>query len=124
MARRLDEMPLRAPLSPSGGLLRVRANGVTVGADDVALRDLFEQANARCEHRPAPRKPERLSRSISMVEVHLMWLECATAVLAGNPAKLPKELERRALTRHHAIDLALAVTAVVADGVWTVNPRA
>ena len=50
-----------------------------------------------------------------MVEVHLVGLEPAAAVLAGNPAKLPEERQRRTLTRHHAIDLTLAVTAVAAD---------
>lgn len=48
-----------------------------------------------------------------MVEVHLMRLEGATAVLARHTTELTKELERRALPRHHASDLSLAIQSVV-----------
>ena len=54
-----------------------------------------------------------------MIEIHLVRLKPSAAVLARHPPKVAEELERRALARHHPIDLALPISTVVAHVVWT-----
>ena len=54
-----------------------------------------------------------------MIEVHLMRLECLSAVRARNAEQRPEELERRTPPREDAVDLSLSIPVVVADVVRT-----
>lgn len=58
-----------------------------------------------------------------MIEVHLVWLEPAAAVLAWDMAKLSKELECGSLPGHDPVDLLLPMAAVVADVIWALIAR-
>ena len=102
-------------------LQRIGTHRVTVRADDIAFRDLFEQALSRREQRLGPRNAEGLCRGVAMIEIHLVRLERPAAIHARHPAQLPQELERRALPPQHAIDLSFAITTVVIDVVGTLT---
>ena len=57
-----------------------------------------------------------------MVEVHLVWLECATAVLAGPAPKIPQHLYGRVLANANAFDLLAPMSFVVGDIRWSLVP--
>jgi hypothetical protein len=114
-AWRVDQSARCPSCSLPFGLKCVGSDRVAVGTDHITLRDLGEQSIARREHRLGPREAEGFCRWIAVVEVHLVRRESQAAVSAGHPAQVPQELERRALPRHHPVDLFPAIAAVVLD---------
>jgi hypothetical protein len=120
----LQNVTFGAPFRRPSRLQGIGPDGVAIRANDVAFRHFSEQSVALHEHGSRGRHVERLGSWVPMVEIHLVRFKPAAAVLTGNPAKLSEEFERGALPRHHPIDLALAITAVVADVVGTLIARA
>src|SRR5262245_53142870 len=57
------------PGRPSG-VPTLRSNSVTVGAHDVAFRDLCKDRRARAEHGAAGSEAKLLLRAFPMIEVH------------------------------------------------------
>jgi hypothetical protein len=90
-------------------------DSMAVGADDVALRRLFEECRRRAQHRATRRESKALRRPFSMVEVHLVWSEGRTAVSTWAVPQFTQELERPVLPGPDSIDLERAVPFVVAD---------
>ena len=50
-----------------------------------------------------------------MVEIHLMRQEHALAIQTGDLAESPEKFDRRTLTSHDSVQLALTVACVVPD---------
>ena len=92
--------------APAGQRLRAEAHieeplcpdSMTVGTDDVALRDLGHQLFIRHEHGAPGHEIEQLGRWVSMIEVHLVRFKPSAAVGTRNVAKLAQHLEIARLT--------------------------
>jgi hypothetical protein len=109
-------------LKVAGLLARVSPRAMTVRADDVALRDLRFELGATLQQR-LPSDVEQLLVWVAMIEVHRVRREPPSAVHAGNSAQIAKPLERRALPRHHSLDLFVAMDGVIGDVVWALISR-
>lgn len=88
---------------------------MTIGTDDIALRDLVLDQSLRSEHRAARRQSKCLDRPVAVIEVHLMRLEHPAAVGARSFAQSPQLVDPRSLPIPYARPFALAVRRVVGD---------
>jgi hypothetical protein len=92
------------------------SEAVAVRTDDVTLRGLCENLRSALEGCLARAKGEALLSGVAVVEVHLVAGEPAAPISAGDLAELPQERRRGGLPLRDALDLALSVGSVVADG--------
>jgi len=88
---------------------------VAVRTDDVALADLQEQPRSRHQHCTALGQAEQLGFRISMIEVHLVGLECLTAIRAWAVPEIPEESDCGCLARPHPLNLTFAISPVMGD---------
>jgi len=102
-----------------GNLLRPpqfeRAPSMTVGAYDIAFRDLRQKLGGRHQHCPAGHQVECFERGIPVIEIHLMWLKDSMAIQARDCTKLPKHLDSAVLADPHTVDLEFAISPVIRD---------
>lgn len=113
--RRAHQAAPRYALGPATRMKSVGPVRVTVGADDVAFRDLTEQTWSWREHCLRPCDAELLRIRVTVVEVHLMRQEHAMAIQTGNLAKASKKFHRDPLATNDPIELALTIPRVVTD---------
>lgn len=88
---------------------------MAVRANDVALRDFFEQLRSILEPSASGTQIEALLAGVAVIEVHLMPGGPAATVGAGHFPKLPEELDRRELSATNPFDLKLAIRRVASD---------
>ena len=117
--RSLLETELKNPF----GVCESGSDVVTVGADDVALRDLIHEVLSVLEKGTPCCQLERLRVRVPMVEVHHVRREHAATIEARDLAQLAKPGECLPLARRNPQDFGVAIVRLVRDVQCTLIPR-
>lgn len=96
-------------------MLLSTTKAMAIHANHVALRDLGKHLRGGHEHRASRHYIEGLHCWVSVIEVHLMGLERATAVLTRHSSNVAEEFDHARLSGADTLDLEVAIPPVVVD---------
>ena len=101
----------------------MRSDAMTVGADDVAFRDLSLKHGAILQKDLAGTEVEEFLTWVPVIKIHGVWGKAPTTVQARDTSELTKPFKSRSLAAHHALNLGVAMARVVDDVVRALISR-